>query len=67
MSEEVKAKIKWHTIMLPEDVLLGMIEDYEYWVRQLRPLVDSIESMKHVLDYENIAESLKAQMQGFSS
>ena len=53
--------------MLPEDVLLGMIEDYEYWVRQLRPLVASNESMKHVLDYENIAESLKAQMQGFSS
>ena len=60
-------KIKWVPIRLPEDVLLGMIEDYEYWVRQLRPLVDSNESMKHVLDYENIAESLKAQMQGFSS
>ena len=56
-------KIKWFSIRLPEDVLRGMIDDYEYWARQLRPLVDSNESMKLMLDYEDIAESLKAQMQ----
>ena len=60
-------KIKWVPIRLPEDVLLGMIEDYEYWARQLSSVVKSNDDMAHMLRYENIAESLKAQMQGFSS
>ena len=60
-------KIKWVPIRLPEDVLLGMIEDYEYWARELSSVVNSNDDMAHMLRYENIAESLKAQMQGFSS
>ena len=55
-------KVKWFTIMLPEDVLLGMISDYEYWARQLQSVVNSNADMKHMLDYKDIAESLKAQM-----
>ena len=55
-------KVKWFTIMLPEDVLLGMISDYEYWARQLQSVVNSNDDMKHMMDYEDIAESLKAQM-----
>jgi hypothetical protein len=55
-------KVKWFTIMLPEDVLLGMISDYEYWARQLQSVVNSNDDMKHMLDYKDIAESLKAQM-----
>ena len=42
-------KIKWVPIRLPEDVLLGMIEDYEYWARQLSSVVNSNDDMAHML------------------
>jgi hypothetical protein len=58
----MEKKIKWFSITLPEEVLLSIIADYEYWAKQLSSVISSNKDMAHMMEYEAIAQSLKEQI-----
>jgi len=49
-------------VHIPKQMLVSIIGDYEYWAKQLSSVVSSNEDLKHMMEYESIAEHLKSQL-----
>jgi hypothetical protein len=49
-------------IEIPKEMLESIIGDYEYWSRQLVSVVSSNSDLKHYLDYKDIANHLKLEL-----